>query len=300
MKRVIILLMVIVLSSVGLKAQENKINSTRVTYLANSGFLVDLGETVVLFDGLFQNGMDRYLEPTTYTINAIKNGLAPFDNVDIAFVSNKHADHFDPYLAIEFLTNNENAKLICPQQAINKMIIFTSKYLLVKDRIIETTANINNYDRFVIDNIEIFACRAKYEKAEFDHIENISYVVNVDGVKLFHSGDSRPEDLRNMEGINFSDLNIDLAFLNDKYAMGKSAKITNKILDARYNVLMHFEKYVKVKQLMNFAERSNLNSHPHIFKARNEYQDFYINDYFPSKYEAGRLAMDENKEVVNN
>ena len=271
-------------ATLGIKADEGEtVKSARVSYIANSGFIVKVGYHKIMFDGLFQNGMNRYLEPDEQTVSLIKNGLHPFDDIDLVFISNFHADHFDPYLATQFMLHNQNVKMICPQQVINKMMIFTADYPKIQGRIIEATPVVNQYDRMVISDYEILACNIRHENPENDHIENMGYVVNIDGIKIFHSGDSDPETLDDLRGLNLSDLNIDIAFLSDKYGVGRAAKKTNKIVDARYNVLMHFEKFITPKTLDNFVERSKLQPKPHVFKIRNEYQDFYINDFYPKK-----------------
>lgn len=272
------------LSTIFVNGQNNQtVKSARVTYLANSGFIVQVGYEKVLFDGIFQNGMNRYIEPAENTVELMKNGLHPFDDIDVFFVSNFHADHFDPYVATRFMLNNEEVKMVCPQQVINKMKIFTSDFPKIADRIIEATPMANQYDRLLVEGFEILAMHVKHEKIENDHVENMSYLVSVNGVKLFHSGDTDPETLDDLKGINISDLGVDIAFLNDKYGVGRAAKKTNKLVDARYNVLMHFEKYITPKTLENFVERSKLKPRPHVFQIRNAYQDFYINDFYPEK-----------------
>lgn len=264
-------------------SDNTSIKTARVTYIANSGFIVNVGGSNIMFDGLFQNGMNRYLEPDEQTVNLIKNGLHPFDDIDLVFISNFHADHFDPYIATQLMLNNASVKLVCPQQVINKMKIFTADFPKIKDRIIEATPMVNQYDRLFINGYEIIACHVKHEKAENDHVENMGYVVNMNGVKIFHSGDSKPETLDDIRGLRLADLGIDIAFLNDKYAVGRAAKETNEIVDARYNVLMHFEKFITENTLNSFVERTKLKPRPHVFTIRNEYQDFYINDYMPRK-----------------
>lgn len=272
------------ISSINAIADEKEnVKTARVTYIANSGFIVKVGDHKVMFDGLFQNGMNRYLEPDEQTVSLMKNGLAPFDDIELVFISNFQADHFDPYLATQFMLNNKEVKLVCPQQVINKLKIFTSDYELIKSRIVETTPLANAYDRLLVDGFEVVACHIKHEKIINDHVENLGYLLKMNGVKIFHAGDSSTETLSNLNGIQMSDLKVDIAFLTDKYAVGKSALLTNKIVNARYNVLMHVEKFVTEKTMDAFCQRTKLQPRPHVFQIRNEYQDFYINDFFDKK-----------------
>jgi L-ascorbate metabolism protein UlaG (beta-lactamase superfamily) len=117
-----------------------------------------------------------------------------------------------------------------------------------------------------------------------ENIENMGYLVNVNGVKIFHSGDSSPKRLSMLKGINLKNMNIDIAFLTDLYGVGLGAKTTNKLISSRYIVLMQFDKYITDKTLDRFAQRCKLSPKPHILKVRNEYVDFYISDYeMPTK-----------------
>lgn len=277
--------LLIFIASINLNAGNNEtIKSARVTYIANSGFIVQVGYSKVMFDGLFQNGMNRYLEPDEQTVGLIKNGLHPFDNIDLVFVSSFHADKFDPYVATQFMLHNKHVRMLAPQQVINKMKIFTEDFSKIEKRIIETTPMANHYDRLIVGDYEIFACNIKHEKIENDHVENIGYLVSMNGVKIFHSGDSDASTLSDLRGINMADIGVDIAFLNDNFGVGRAAKQTNKIVNARYNVLMHFEKFITNSTLDAFADRTKLHPKPHIFKIRNEYQDFYISDYEINRY----------------
>ncbi|MBN1926016.1 MAG: MBL fold metallo-hydrolase [Prolixibacteraceae bacterium] len=281
MKKVIVFFIVGILVLISdYSFASSNIKSARVTYIANSGFMVQLGAQKIMFDGLFRNGMDRYLEPEELTVSLMKQGLSPFDDVDLVFISNHQADSFDPYVATQFMLHNEHVKMICPQQVINKLKIFTSDFPKISSRIVETTPLENNYDRLILNGVEILAMHVKHPNAINEALENIAYVVSFEGVKVFHSGNSSPETLYDLKGLRVSDLNVDIAFLTDWYGLNRGARLTNKIVDARYNVLMHFDKYITDRTLDSFSDHSKLKSKPHIFKMRNEYQDFYLNDFF--------------------
>jgi L-ascorbate metabolism protein UlaG (beta-lactamase superfamily) len=290
MKRIISICALLFLATVTFAQHFDKVQSARVTYLANTGFMVEVGQTKMLFDAMFQNGMDRYLTPEETTVEQMKLALPPFDNVSMIFITHLHSDAFDPYLTLQHMLHNPHAKLFCPQQVINKMKIFTEDYPKIKNRIVETTPVLNRYDRMVVNGFEIFAMNIKHSEMMNDHVENIGYVVNVDGVKVFHSGGSTPQTLSDLRGLRLSDLGIDIAFLNDRYGLKKGSKLTNEIVAARYNVLMHFELYITDAVLDNYSDRSKLTPKPHIFRVRNDFQDFYINDYFVP-YEEPSLSL---------
>jgi L-ascorbate metabolism protein UlaG (beta-lactamase superfamily) len=290
MKRILTICTLAILAVATFAQSNESIQSARVTYLANTGFMVEVGETKMLFDAMFQNGMDRYLTPEETTVEQMKLALPPFDNVEMIFVTHMHSDAFDPYLTIQHMLHNKQAKLFCPQQVINKLKIFTEDYPEIQGRIIETTPIVNRYDRILVNNHEIFALNLKHSEMMNDHVENIGFVVNVDGVKVFHSGGSTPETLGDLRGLRLSDLGIDIAFLNDRYGLRKGSKLTNEIVSARYNVLMHFETYITDTVLDNYCDKSKLSPKPQIFRVRNDFQDFYINDFYIPQ-EAPNLSL---------
>ena len=293
MKNLLHLITLLLLISNANAKDLNNIKPIRVTYLANSGFLVKIGQTKLMFDGSFQNGMDLYQEPDEATVELMKRALPPFNDVSYVFISNYHADHCDPFVLTQFMLHNTEAKLICPQQVINRLMLFTADYQSIKKRVIEATPATNCYDRIVIGGIEVTACNLKDEKRINDHVENIAYLVNVNGVKLFHSGDSSVETLDDLKGINLNECNIDIAFLNVLYGVGKNARQTNKLVNARYTVLMHLEKYITDRTLRTFCEHSKLSAKPYVFNIRNDYHDFYINDFFTPMVDEEVLTLSQ-------
>lgn len=279
MRAIILILVVAFFPLMMLGSERSQVKSVRVTYLANSSFLVKVGDQKILFNGLFQNGMDRYTTPDVNTIYLMKNSLPPFDDVTLVFVSNNQAHQFDPYLALSFMQHNPQARMVCPQQVINKMKLFVEDFDGIQDRLIESTPMKQHYDRMVVGGVEVISANIGHPDRLSDVVENMAFLVNVDGVKLFHSGDTSPKELKKLVGLQLADQDIAIAFMTDIYGLRYYAGLTNRLIDARYNVLMQFEKSVPDRILDNFAFNSKLTKTPLIFKYRNQTVDFYIDDF---------------------
>lgn len=91
------------------------------TYIANEGVLVVDGEMKILFDPLFHESIGRYLTPSEEQRAAILAGKAPYDGVDVMFVSHAHSDHFAADDANAWMKKNRKARLVAPQQAVDAM-----------------------------------------------------------------------------------------------------------------------------------------------------------------------------------
>ena len=76
-----------------------------VTYIANEGFLVSVGEDKLLLDALHEN-------PRGYTNTPIEvremlaKAEIPFQGIDLLVASHPHADHFSPGLVYAYLRQN--------------------------------------------------------------------------------------------------------------------------------------------------------------------------------------------------
>src|SRR5512140_678587 len=81
--------------------QSNRNNALEVTYLANEGFMIAMGNTKVLIDALYNS--KHFPSPSEALAAKMIDGISPFDNVDYALVTHDHGDHFDGEIMSRFL-----------------------------------------------------------------------------------------------------------------------------------------------------------------------------------------------------
>jgi glyoxylase-like metal-dependent hydrolase (beta-lactamase superfamily II) len=94
----------------------------RITYVANEGFLVSVGDTAVLVDGLFGGrSLDFADVPNEETLERLRRGAPPFDDVRVALVTHRHVDHFDAAVAEAFLRSRPEAVLVGPSQVVDDL-----------------------------------------------------------------------------------------------------------------------------------------------------------------------------------
>ena len=90
---------------------------SRVHYLANTGTVIEHGQSKIAFDPLFSNGFGMYDRVPANIENAFLAGTAPWDGVDAVFISHHHEDHFDPALILKLLNTQATVELYAPEQA---------------------------------------------------------------------------------------------------------------------------------------------------------------------------------------
>ncbi len=198
-----------------------------ITYVANDGFLLRAGQRAVLIDALFGGRpLDFCDVPDQETRRRLEATSPPFDQVDVALVTHRHIDHFEPTLATRFLKARPQAVLVGPRQvvaALREQPDFAS----VAGQVREVTPKLGSSETLEIGEIGVRALRLRHspymvtdEKTgrqynRHQDVENVGYVVRLGGHALLHIGDGvlYPGD----EHCRF-DLDserLDLAFVGD-------------------------------------------------------------------------------------
>ncbi len=222
-----------------------------VTYIANDGFLIDTGKHKVLIDALF-GGMagDWCDQPGDSLISLMTNGLRPFDNIDLVLVTHYHVDHFNGPMVAAFLENNRKAVLVCPSQVAEALKRADSAATFY-DRVIALGAATRCDTVIGLPGIGVRAMR-------FDHstyycadsstgrpcnihadVENLGYLVRLEGITVFHSGDDSPQNENQYSAYGLGGDTIDVAFLDQSFATVRGLGLLKRHLKVRNLVYMH-------------------------------------------------------------
>jgi L-ascorbate metabolism protein UlaG (beta-lactamase superfamily) len=245
------LILIILLIGSKVHSQENK--SCSVTYIGNDGFLVESGNYKILIDALFGGIKGNWCDqPDSITINNMINGVTPFDNISVLFITHKHLDHFNPEIISQFMLKNKSAYLICPSQVtdILKSIDAYSRY---NDRLIDFNPGDFFDSSLVVNNIpfEVFRFRhspyiitdtltgEKYDRHK--DIQNLGYLINLNGFKVFHSGDDSPENIELYNGYGISNKFVDVAFIDRMFLKPEGMKMLGNRLNAKKFIFMHVD-----------------------------------------------------------
>ncbi len=228
-------------------------NKCKVTYIANEGFLIETVGKKILVDALFDKIDGDWCDsPTDSVVELMKNANAPFNDVDIIAVTHNHRDHFNKDVVANHLLNNQKGILICPDQ-VKEALSENPDYKKFYKRIISVTPNFYSDSNIVINDIKIRIMRLEHSHYmmkdtvtgkmmnKHHNIENLGYLFNISGTKLFHCGDTNPLNEKEYSTFSLIDEKIDIGFIERLFiAKGKkSVEILNKYIAPKNMVLMH-------------------------------------------------------------
>lgn len=210
-------------------------DSVSITYIANSGYFIELGNKNILIDAVFDDysNCDR---PDSLFADKLFRAENPFNKLDFVLITHNHSDHVSDSLIIELLKRREDFNLILPRQvylSIEKresISRFADRVHAIELAPAETT-------QITIGNTIFDIARSKH--ADTYDIENLCFIVNDNGFRLLHTGDCWPVSILDIEKEYFS--NVDLAII--PIALGKDKFETYRaIIKPRYTLISHVTK----------------------------------------------------------
>jgi len=236
-KKAIILVLILSYIAVSSYAQQDKVE---VTYIGNSGFMINIGDKKILIDALFKGFAGDYELPQEVQ-EKLTLAQAPFDNVDLILVTHAHGDHINPEMVNQHMQNNPGA-------------IFASTKQLVDALNAVDTLNIFKERRIPFDPIkgesEVKDIRGiSIETFNLPHgtesrIINIGFLISVNGITLFQTGDADFDQYSFDEFRSFKlpEREIDLAFIQHYYLVGDSlsTKFVKEGIGGDYILPIHY------------------------------------------------------------
>lgn len=242
MRRTTLLLILIFLTSFKPGYRE-----CQITYIANAGFLIKSGNIKILIDALHIHGSDVYDKPTVGLIDSMITGKWIFNKIDFLAVTHFHPDHFDDSLTYAFLMNHKETQMICPQQVTDILMKNTENFKRISKRIHTISPDPGKTDSRHIAGLDFTASMIKTDDGK---IENLLYIFNVNGMKIMHAGDSKPEHALGISDMDLKNEKIDMAIVDATYGNDKFKTIREKI-SPKEIVFCHF--YVRVSDKLKKA-----------------------------------------------
>lgn len=234
MKRVIIFLIIAIIFSNSNKLYSQSENEVKVTYVGNSGFLIKIGDKKILIDALFKGFAGSYNLPE-HIQEKLTLAQAPFDDVDLILVTHAHGDHIDPGMLREHLKNNPKAIFASTQQLVNHMKDSSNRSIAFNP-----TKEKSDKKEIGDFSIETFLL----PHGPDSRIINIGFLVSVNGVTLFQTGDFDNEQytFEEFRALQLPEKKIDLAFIQHYDLRGDSLsdKFVREGISANYIFPIHY------------------------------------------------------------
>ena len=92
------------------------------------------------------------------------------------------------------------------------------------------------------------------------NIQNLGFIFNINGVKIFHCGDSSPSCISDYEHFRFDREDIDIAFLGRGFMWDtdcKGIEILRNYINSKHIILMHIHPDNK-KRFIDIAEKMKI------------------------------------------
>ena len=255
-------------------------NECKVTYISNEGFLIELDGKRVLIDALFDKIDGNWCDsPSDSTIELMKKSEHPFDNIDIVAITHKHRDHFNESIVVSHLLTNPKGVVICPKQ-VDEILSKNSNYEKFSDRIISLTPQMYCDTNIVVSTISVRVLRLEHSHyMEEDsisgskvnrhrNIENLGYLITINGITIFHCGDTNPLNEKEYSTFSLNNEEIDIAFLERLFfSVGETGtKIINSHIKPENIIVMHINPSNKSLFANHFKQEKNIK----IFKNKME------------------------------
>jgi len=146
-------------------------------YLGQEGFLIKLAGKYMLIDSFLLDIPSRLYAPPV---------SAEFlDFVDYVFCSHSHLDHTDPETLGILPKHNDKALFFVPKPVVAKAL----EIGVPKDRLTGVSAD----KSIELDGIKVTPVPAAHEELHIDETGEyceLGYIIEGDGIKLYHAGDS--------------------------------------------------------------------------------------------------------------
>ena len=219
MKKYIFIFCLILSSLPSLHSQVSD-HTLRITYIGSEGFLLTSSTKKILIDALYSDGYGVFYVPPQNITSLIMNMVDPFDNINLFLLTHYHKDHCDPLLISEYLSKHKNIPFVTNKPAIIFIDGNCFGFVQLKKQFNELTPDINQSISRTINSIPVKAFGLKHLSFYKDSIDleenmyNESFLFEMDGIRIFHSGDIKKDALQNYLSKNkkWTDT-IDVAFL---------------------------------------------------------------------------------------
>jgi len=238
-------------------SQPGMLQSGEVTYLANSGLMVSHGEQQILFDPFFHNHYNNYQLVPADIRTAIFTDKAPYDSIEMIFISHAHGDHFDAKDVVGYLKSHPDTKLMAPNQAVEQL-----KTIDGFDTLLNQISGIglvygDQPIEMTFGEIQVGVVRIPHAgwpgRAD---VSNLVYRVTLNNaVTVMHMGDADPDDVHFKPWASYWEKQVtDNAFPPYWFLTSAAGQqILSERINAVYNTGIHVPVVVPIK-LQNSGE----------------------------------------------
>lgn len=176
-----------------------------ITYVSNSGYLIEVGETKILVDALFA----EHEFPPPDVLAMLLGFEPPFDAVDLVLVTHNHPDHFSPEMVTRYLQAHPDTLLLADSLSARRVSARVPQ-------VIQIALDPGARRQMVVNGVGI---ESLYVADDDATLPNIGYLITVGGWRLFHPGEIADAEtiLAVLRAYQLAEKHIDVAFVPYTY-----------------------------------------------------------------------------------
>lgn len=206
-----------------------------LTYLANEGFLVEVGDAAVLIDAFVGMPYAGYPALPKAVLERMRSASAPFEAVELALTSHVHGDHFQAYVARDFLDASPGTLFVSSPQVIADL---KAGGTWTRDHVEERLPK--NGDTLDLEHAGIRVTFARIgHSGGMSDIQNLGNLFEIGGHRVLHLGDA-DTDRDTFEQYEVLLRDVDVALVPYWFFTSSAGRaILKEYLPAKAHVAMH-------------------------------------------------------------
>jgi L-ascorbate metabolism protein UlaG (beta-lactamase superfamily) len=160
-----------------------------VTHLGNEGVRIAAGETRVLVDALFGEGIAGYSVVAPAVRDEIEAARGEFAGVDLVLATHAHADHFDAAAVARHLVANPDARFVSTPEAVDAVLALPAgRALALRLRASLPSEGASETIRYAGIAVTVFQLHHGREMRR--PAANLGFLVELGGRRILHVGDT--------------------------------------------------------------------------------------------------------------
>jgi L-ascorbate metabolism protein UlaG (beta-lactamase superfamily) len=199
-------------------------DTLRVTYVGNTGFVVQGKQGKVIIDGLLgSKGAAYYDMPSDSIVSLMRSARPPFGDIDIIAVTHWHDDHFDASVVAQHMIHNPRSELLCTRQVADRLAT-QPDYAVIERRVTVVDIPVDSVVPFAKAGISariLSSMHGSYYDVDSAgetvdiHREtvNLEFLFDLGGQSVFHCGDAAMPDRYRYRLLGLGQDSLDVAFV---------------------------------------------------------------------------------------
>lgn len=214
------------------------ISAQKATYIANSGVLIQVGQSKVLIDAFFEDGRGRFLAPKSAQLDAMVAERPPYNNLSLALATHAHPDHFSPSQIGKLLFTHKKLNCLATPQVVDSIEAVMDDFESIHDRTLTFPLS-RSWKNYTQQGLTVKAAYARHAGKSNAKIQGLIYLVNFNGKKVLHLGDANMDPDR-FEELKLEFEEIDVAFVPFWYLTNfYGAEVVRQHIGAKKVVAVH-------------------------------------------------------------